>query len=56
MENERCIQDRLLSYNLALALIEKLDIECALSEREKRRLLDLLTARYGFSNNSIFAK
>lgn len=56
METEKRSHDRLMSYSLAVALVEKLDMECALSERERRCLLDLLTARYGLGKNSIFTK
>lgn len=49
-------QIRLASYAMAVAAIEKLARECALSEREKRKLLEFMAAMYGLSKTSIFIK
>lgn len=54
--NDNRAQSRLASYAMAVAAIEKLARECGLSEREKRKLLDFMAARYGLSKTSIFIK
>lgn len=54
--NDNHTQSGLASYAMAVAVIDKLAWECALSEREKRKLLDFMAARYGLSKTSIFIK
>lgn len=54
--NDNRAQSRLASYAMAVAVIDKLAWECALTEREKRKLLDFMAARYGLGKTSIFIK
>ena len=54
--NDNHTQSGLASYAMAVEAIEKLARKCALSEREKRKLLDFMAARYGLSKTSIFIK
>lgn len=55
-DNSVCSPDGLMSYSLAVAMIETLAAECLLSEHEKQRLFDMLRKRYGLEKTSIFAK
>lgn len=56
MGNEAITPERLMSYHLAVGMIEKLSVECSLPDKAKRRLLDFIGRRYGFGKKSVFLK
>jgi len=47
--------ENIIQYQVAVAVVEKLETEGLISQRDKRKIITALNRKYGFDSCSIFA-
>lgn len=52
---KRYTPERLMQYHTAVAVVENMEKQKLITPRDKRKLLTILTKKYGFDSGSIFA-
>ena len=54
-QKDRYAPEKLMQYHAAVAIVENMEKQNLISARARRKMLTVLTRKYGFDSGSIFA-
>ena len=54
-QKDRYAPEKLMQYHAAVAIVENMEKQNLISARDRRKMLTVLTRKYGFDSGSIFA-